>query len=372
MPPPLAFDAHTLTDLGVAVLGGLAVGIEREWSGHARGHRARFAGVRTFTLLALASGLAGWLWATGVQGPALVLLAGLVALVVVAYNAASRHSVESTTEVAALVVMSAALLAGGGNTRVSAGITAVTLLLLIEKKQLHALVSRIHPAEFRAASLFAVLATVILPLLPEGPYGPYGAIKPRQLWMVVLLFSGISFAGFVARRAAGAHRGYAIAGTLGGLVSSTGTTLTLSEFSRQPSIPGLALAAGVLGANVVLFPRVLLTSLILAPSLAAALWPACILPIVIGVVLMVRGLRAPAATERLGRDASRVRGRDPVRATRPVQRRACGAAVNHSRSENRSRPSGSSRRRARPELPTRRRRRARLRTRRRTAPARHA
>jgi hypothetical protein len=39
--------------LGVAALGGLAVDIEREWSAHARIRPARFAGVRTFLVLAL-------------------------------------------------------------------------------------------------------------------------------------------------------------------------------------------------------------------------------------------------------------------------------------------------------------------------------
>jgi hypothetical protein len=111
------------------VIGGLGVGIEREWSGHATGAHARFAGVRTFTLLALASGLAGWLWVSGVQGLAMILLAGLGGLVVAAYYAASRRDVDGTTEVAAFVVMAAAVLAGAGSTRVAAGILAVTFLL---------------------------------------------------------------------------------------------------------------------------------------------------------------------------------------------------------------------------------------------------
>ena len=44
----------------VALLGGAAVGIERQWSGHASGPRARFGGIRTFALLGGFAGLAGW------------------------------------------------------------------------------------------------------------------------------------------------------------------------------------------------------------------------------------------------------------------------------------------------------------------------
>jgi uncharacterized membrane protein (DUF4010 family) len=302
MPGPLAFDVDTLRQLAVATLAGLAVGVEREWSGHGRGHRPRFAGLRTFTLLGLASGLCGWLWSAGAEGPALILLAGMAALVVVAYFAASKHSLGGTTEVAAFVVMAAAMLAGAGNTRVAAGITAVTLLLLVEKTSLHALVSKLDPDELGAAARFAVMATVILPLLPEGPFGPLGGVRPRTLWALVLLFSGLSFVGFIARRTFGRDRGYAIAGTLGGLVSSTGATLTLAELSRKKPESGLALAAGVMGANVVLFPRVLVASAILAPPLAIALWPACLAPFAVGVVLMLRGLGGGTHTGRMDRD----------------------------------------------------------------------
>src|ERR1700675_967630 len=93
----------------IAALGGLAVGMERERSGHATGPKAHFAGVRTFTLLGTLSGIAGWMWTQGWQVLAAVLLLGAVALVVAAYIAASLHDVDGTTEVAALVVLAAGL-----------------------------------------------------------------------------------------------------------------------------------------------------------------------------------------------------------------------------------------------------------------------
>jgi uncharacterized membrane protein (DUF4010 family) len=68
----------------------------------------------------------------------------------------------------------------------------------------------------RAAVRFGVMAIVILPLLPEGPYGPGGGIRPRTLWLVVLLFSGLSFLGYLARRMVRSSSGYAVAGLIGG------------------------------------------------------------------------------------------------------------------------------------------------------------
>jgi uncharacterized membrane protein (DUF4010 family) len=289
-------DSTAIYNIAIAVLGGLAVGIERQWSGKADGPAARFAGLRTFTMLGLVAGLSGWLWTAGLTGPAIVLLAGLGALVVVAYLAASRADVDGTTEVSAFVVLAAGVLAGSGNPRIASGIIAITLLLLVEKKQLHALVKRMDAVEVRAGVRFAIMAAVILPLLPEGPFGPLGGIRPRALWGLVLFFSGLSFLGFVARRLAGPGRGYAVAGTIAGLVSSTSVTLTYSRLSAKHPPLGRALAAGVLGANAMLFPRVLVATLVLEPRLAAALWPALVAPAIAAGALMWTGLRSGAAS----------------------------------------------------------------------------
>lgn len=77
-----------IVGLLIAALGGAAVGLERQWSGHAEGPGARFAGIRTFTMLGAVAGLSGWLWTSGVTTPAVMLFAGAVTIVAVAYVAA--------------------------------------------------------------------------------------------------------------------------------------------------------------------------------------------------------------------------------------------------------------------------------------------
>ena len=287
----MPIDTVALWNLAIAALAGMAIGIERQWSGKAEGPRARFAGLRTFTLLGLVAGLSGWLWTAGLTGPAMIFLAGLGALVVVAYQAASRRDIDGTTEVAAFVVLAAGVLAGAGYDRIASGITALTLLLLVEKRQLHGFVQKLDVVELRAGARFAVMAAVILPLLPEGPYGPLGGVRPRQLWALVLFFSALSFVGYLARRSAGPARGYALAGTMGGLLSSTSVTLTFSRLSAAHPSLALPLASGVMGANLMVFPRVLLACLVLEPPVAAALWPAFVAPALIAAVLVVVGVR---------------------------------------------------------------------------------
>ncbi len=279
-----------IAGLIVAALGGAAVGVEREWSGHASGPAARFAGVRTFTLLGLMSGVAGWLWRAGAVALATALVAGAAALVVAAYVAASRKQVDGTTEVAALVVIAAGTLAGSGRLAAASAIVAATAFLLVEKSRLHALVQRLDDASLRAGFRFAVMAVVILPLLPEGPYGPLGGVRPRDLWMWVLFFSGLSFVGYLARRAFGARAGYAVTGLAGGLVSSTNVTFTFAGASRTQPALGPALAAGVLAANTTVFVRVLVAVAALNASLLPLLAPLLVPPFLVGLVGSLGGL----------------------------------------------------------------------------------
>ncbi len=297
----LALGLDVAGELGTAVIAGLAVGIERQWSGHASGPNARFAGARTFLLLGLLGGLSGWLFRGGQTAPGIVLLAAGAALTVATYVMAQRREgadPDGTTEVAALVVLGLSTAAGLGFPLLTSAATAVTVLVLVEKGLIHDLIGRIGQRELTAALVFAVLALVILPLLPAGPYGPFDSIRPRALWTVVLLFSALNFVGYAARRAVGGRRGYGITGLLGGLLSSTAVTLSFSRLSRDREGLGPALASGVLGACTVLLPRVLLISAIIQPAVALALLPYLAPPIIVGVgfVLFVL-LRAPEVNE---------------------------------------------------------------------------
>ena len=277
--------------LGIAALGGAAVGIERQWSGHAEGVRARFAGIRTFSLIGGLGGLSGALWTLGVTGPAVVVLGGTAALCVAAYAAASRNDVDGTTEVAALVVLTSGVLAGLGSYRLASGIIAVTCLLLVEKSRLHALVARIDDVALRAGVRFGVMALVVLPLLPEGPYGPFGGIRPRELWALVLFFSGLSFLGYVARRMLGPNQGYFVAGLLGGLVSSTNVTFTFARTSRAELAADRALAYGAIAANAMLCPRVLVAVAVLNLPMLPAVARYLALPALAAVTGAMFGVR---------------------------------------------------------------------------------
>lgn len=276
-------DLPFAADLLVAALVGLAVGIEREWSGHATGPDGRFAGARTFTLLGAIGGLAGWLLRLDYPSAAAVALGAGVLFPIVAWATSVRRegaTIDGTTETAAILVVLLGVAAGLGYRTIASAAGAVSVALLAEKSALQRVLQRVDPREMRAAVQFAVLALVILPLLPERGFGPYEAFRPRHLWIVVLLFSGLNFAGSIARRLVGETRGLAVTGLLGGFVSSTAVTLTFSRRSRDEPNLAAPLALGVVAACTVLIPRLLVTMTALQPTLAVAALP------VLGPVLL--------------------------------------------------------------------------------------
>ena len=298
-------ESWDLLGIAVAALGGAAVGVERQRSGHASGPHARFGGVRTFTMLGGLAGLAGWLATQQLVGFAIVLASGAVALIIAGYLAAGTRDVDATSEAAALVVVAAGVAAGLGWLALASGVIALTTLLLAEKSRLHDFAGRIDDEEMRAAARFGVMAVVILPLLPEGPFGPWGGIRPRELWMLVLFFTGISFAGYLAQRMFGAGRGYPVAGLLGGVVSSTNATFTFARLSRREPTFSRPLAVGTVAACTVLFPRVFAAACVLNWNVARALLPYLAVPFLFGLFAVLIWWRRSA-------DAGRKRRCPPI------------------------------------------------------------
>jgi uncharacterized membrane protein (DUF4010 family) len=219
-----------------------------------------------------------------------VLAAGATALVVAGYTAASRTDIDATTEASALVVVAAGVLAGLGQLMLASASIAATSFFLLEKSRLHALAARIDDEALRAAVRFAVMAVVVLPLLPAGPFGPWDTVRPRELWLIVLFCSGLSFAAFLARRAVGDRHGYPLAGLLGGLISSTNVTFTFAQASRGPYAAGAALALGVAAACTILFLRVAIVAAALNPALAREALPFLLPPLGAGIIVVAWGL----------------------------------------------------------------------------------
>lgn len=282
-----------IVDLLVAALVGLAVGVEREWSGHTTGPDARFAGIRTFTLLGAIGGFAAYLYQLGYVVLAGCVAGGAILFVTAAYLATMRRpgtTTDGTTEVAAILVVAMGITAGLGHRSIASGAAVMVVVLLAEKSRLQLSLQRVGATELRATLQFAVMALVILPMLPNRAFGPFDAFQPRQLWTVVLLFSALNFAGYLARKVVGESRGLGITGLLGGLISSTAVTFSFARRSRIEPQLSAPLALGVVAACAVLPPRLLIIAATLAPTLVPDLLPLLVPAFVAGLGVLTVAL----------------------------------------------------------------------------------
>lgn len=254
---------------GVALLIGAMLGVEREFFQQKEG-APDFAGIRTFSLIALLGSVTAFLTIDYGMLPLAISLGGLILLTTVSYlGAIVRRGKETgiTTEVAVLLTFLFGVLVMGDQGKVAIALAVVTSLLLALKGRLHAVIRRMNDEDLRVALQFALVAAVILPLLPDRTVDPFGLLNPFQVWLMVVFVSGIGFSGYVMMKVLRPSRGINLTGILGGLASSTATTISFSTASRENPTLSAYYARAVVVASSVMIPRVMLLVLVIYPPL---------------------------------------------------------------------------------------------------------
>ena len=254
---------------GVALLIGAMLGMEREFF-QQKEDSPDFAGIRTFSLIALLGSVAAFLVIDFGILPIALSLGGLILLTTVSYLGTLLRSGKETgitTEVAVWLTFLFGVLVMGDQGKVASALAVLTALLLALKGRLHGAIRRLSTEDLRVTLQFALVAAVILPLLPDRAIDPLGLLNPFQIWLMVVLVSGIGFSGYVLMKVLGPSRGINLTGILGGLASSTATTISLSTASREHPAMSAYYARAVVLASTVMIPRVLLLVLVIYPPL---------------------------------------------------------------------------------------------------------
>jgi uncharacterized membrane protein (DUF4010 family) len=271
----------TLIPTFVALLLGALVGLERQVAeGESEGAKD-FPGVRTFAFTALLGALS--LLAAQHLGPliAVALFAATVAFMILRYRhqISDRGDVGYTTEVASMCTFALGVLAQANELLVATVITVAMVTLLRSKRLLHRAADLLAPADMEILIRFLVITLIIYPLLPDEPLDVFdGVLRPRDVWRMVVLISGVSFAAyFLMRFRAGAATNL-LTGVLSGLVSSTAATLAYARAGRAAedsrhyeSLIALAVSTSFLRMSIMLAivaPALLLRA---APVLAVML-----------------------------------------------------------------------------------------------------
>jgi len=286
--------------LAVALGLGLLVGLQRERMDSA------IAGIRTFALITvlgtvmaqLGQSFGGWVVAVGLAASAVLVVSGNLARL-----PKGEADPGQTTELTALVMYGVGALVVMGPMGVPVVLAGAVAVLLQFKEELHRFAGRLGERDLKAIMQFVLVALVILPVLPDRSFGPYGGLNPYQIWWMVVLIVGLSLAGYVAYKLFGAKAGAALSGVLGGLISSTATTVSYARRTREsPESARLATMVVVIASTVV-YGRLLVEIAAVAPrSFPALASPIAVMLgisvlLSIGAWLVSRGREAEPLTQ---------------------------------------------------------------------------
>ena len=212
------------------------VGVERE---ERKTEHYIFGGVRTFPLI----GLIGWAVARVSSGQPLIVALGFAvvgAFLLMSY----RHKISgseaagATSEIAGLMTYLVGALVQLDLLWIACTLVVISLFLLELKGWLETAALKTTPDEILTFTKFLMLTAVILPLLPNHPLGPF-EINPFRTWLIVVAVSGLSYGSYVLQKVSKHQGGMVLVGLLGGIYSSTVTTVVLARRSKLENRPHL-------------------------------------------------------------------------------------------------------------------------------------
>lgn len=263
---------EVMFNLATSLAVGLLIGAERGWSARDTDDTHLVAGIRTFGLSGLLGGIAALLGQHLGLAAWIAILLALSLLVLAGYVGDLLKSEDRgmTSEIALLLTFLLGSLALTEGPELAAAGAVVVALLLSLKGVLHTALRKLSAKELSGALKLLFISLVLLPVLPNRGYGPWSAFNPYETWWMVVLIAGIGFAAYVAIRLVGTRAGLLLTALLGGMVSSTAMTLTLSRMHDGERLQRL-LASGLLATSALMFPRILLEVGVINPALLARL-----------------------------------------------------------------------------------------------------
>lgn len=268
---------------------GLLIGLERGWQDRADPSGSRVAGFRTFGLIGLAGGLAatldpgnGFVIAAAALGLSLLLREGFEARI------GATQDFSATSMVAALITFSLGAIAVKLSPSLAAAGAVITAFLLWLREPMHQLLNRIEEGELSAFLRLLFISIVVLPVMPNEGMGPYGVVNPQQVWLMVVLLSGLGFLGYLGVKFVGARDGIGLLALAGGLASSTAATASFAHMSRSNDERAMVFASGTAVSWAIMFVRTAIIIAAIRPALLGPLW----LPLaaMFGVTLAVGGV----------------------------------------------------------------------------------
>ncbi len=257
--------------LGISLLMGLLVGMQRELQD------TTIAGFRTFAIVTVFGTICGFLaqyFTPVILGFGLL---GVVTIIVVGNMMKMKSGSTEfgmTTEISILLMYGVGAYITMGPWVIGAAVAGSTAILLQLKPQFRGALARLESKDIKAIMQFVLITFIILPILPNQTFGPFDVVNPYRTWLLVVLITGISLGGYLVYKFMGDRAGTALGGMLGGIISSTATTVSYARIAKQTPSAGFHAAVVVVIASAMVYFRVAIAILIMAPDFFyQMIWP---------------------------------------------------------------------------------------------------
>ncbi|MDR3611368.1 MAG: DUF4010 domain-containing protein [Ignavibacteriaceae bacterium] len=173
----------------------------------------------------------------------------------------------------------------------------VTVLIIVEiKETLFNFSRKIDRNEFTTLARFIIIAGIILPLLPNNPIFRGINISPFQIWLSIVAVSGISYFSYLLKKFVFPNSGIILSAILGGLYSSTATTIILAKKSKEGNNP-IKVSTGIFAATGMMYIRILILAWIFNQDVAIILSPYflafSITSLIVIAILQIKNKSAP-------------------------------------------------------------------------------
>ncbi len=180
-------------------------------------------------------------------------------------------------------------------------VIVVSVLILVERKEFLQNVSKgINMDEFTTLAKFLIIAGIVLPISPKSPDIPYLNISAYTIWLTVVVVSTISYASYLLQKFVFKKSGVVVSGILGGMYSSTATTLILAKRSREVAEDNSNLfASSIIMASAMMYLRIMILMFIFNNALGYLLLPYFLILIAVSLItaMVVYYIKRPKAED---------------------------------------------------------------------------
>ncbi|MEO6728356.1 MAG: MgtC/SapB family protein [Candidatus Dojkabacteria bacterium] len=217
--------------------------------------KSRIGGFRTYTLISLMGGIAGILFLNKLEFISFTLLLGLMSFLLVAYfmNIKLKEAFGITTEIAIVITFILGFLTTSGIIKLEIVLVILVLMafFLSQKRGFGKFIARIQHREVIDVFQFGLIALVILPIFPNKVFtildltSLFGTTdlgnsalqnftlgNPFQIWLIVVIISGINLIGYILSRITGEKIGIFFTSIFSGFISSTSGIISFASKSK--------------------------------------------------------------------------------------------------------------------------------------------